>query len=285
MEGEDPHRRQYDHPNYPQSFTPSMRNPSVASGSGSNIYDGHTFIGAPRVNASERFRQAQALNQPTPTSIAMPVSGGQPQSISGYGYAAGSQYTGAHMQGNPLHYQPDYIQDSQRQQQYPGYTSQMLHQQVQPPSPYDNMPQYPSRQTAAIEGLPSQFGDSQYYNSGEPTSASIPAPMAQHHGSANYQPQLPYQSGSIDRSALSPTYASSMTGFPPAGLPVAEEQPTQSWEREFEEGLREINLIISNGTVGKAGPTLLDFSQWFLGKVSEFGTSLRCSTLCRSDMM
>ena len=271
MEGEDPHRRQYEHPNYSQSFTPNLRNPSVASGSGSNIYDGQSFIGAPRVNASERFRQAQALNQPTPTSIAMPASGGQPQGISGYGYAAGPQYTDTHMQGNPLQYQPDYIQDSQRQHQYPGYTSQMLQQQVQPPSPYDNMPQYPPRQSAAI---PSQFGVSPYYNSGESTSASIPAPiMSQHHGAANYQPQLPYQTSSIDRSALSPTYASSMTGFPPAALPVPEEQATQSWEREFEEGLQEINLSISNGTIGKAGPTLLEFSQWFLGKVSEFGTS------------
>lgn len=273
MEGEDPHRRQYEHPNYPQSFTPNIRNPSVATGSGSNLYDGHNFIGAPRVNPPERFRPAQALNQPIPTSIAMPASGGQPQGISGYGYAAGSQYTGTHMQGNPLHYQPDYVQEPQRQQLYPGYTSQLLHQQVQPPSPYDNMPQYPPRQSAAIEGSPSQFGVPQYFNSGESTSASIPAPMSQHPVAANYQHQLPYQSSSIDRAALSPTYASSVTGFPSAGLPVAEEQPAQSWERDFEEGLREINLNISNGTIGKAGPTLLEFSQWFLGKVSEFGTS------------
>lgn len=272
MEGEDPHRRQYEHPNYPPSFTPNSRNPSAASGSGSNMYGGHNFIGAPRVNAPERIRQDQALIQPTPTSIAMPASGGQPQGISGYGYAAGSPYTGTHVQGNPLHYQPDY---SQRQQQYPGYTSQNLHQQVQPQSPYDNMPQYPPRQSADIEGFQSQFSVPPYFDSGDSTSASIPAPIPQHHSAANYQPQLPYQSSAIDRSALSPTYASSMTGFPPAGLPVVEEQPAPSWEREFEEGLREINLNISNGTIGKAGPTLLEFSQWFLGKVSEFGTSLR----------
>lgn len=275
MEGEDPHRRQYERPSYPQGFVPNIRNQGVASGSGSNVYDGQSFRGAQRPGGSERFRQTPIMNQPTPTSIAMPASGGHPQGISNYGYGQGHQYTATHMQGNTLPYQPDYVQDPQRQQQYSGFTSQIAHtvpHQAQPQSSYDHMPQYQPRQSADIDVLTSPFGvPQQYYNPGDSTSASVPASMPQQYGTTNYQNQLPYQPSSIDRSALTQTYSSGMTEFPQAVPPVAEDSPTQSWQREYEERLRETNQHISNGSLTQAAPMLLELSQWFLGRISEFG--------------
>lgn len=274
MEGGDPHRRHYEHSDYPPGFVPNIRNQSVAGASGSDIYGVQNPRSTQRTGASDRFRQTQSLNQPTPTSMGISSSGGHPQALSSYGYGPGQQYTAHQMQGNTLQYQPDYMQDPQRQQQLSGYTTQMMHgvpQHVQPQSPYDNMPQYQPRQPAAIDLLSSQFGGSQYYNPGESTSASVPASMPQQYATANYQHQLPYQSSSISRSALPATYASEMTGFPQAEPPVADDQPTQSWEHEYEQRLREINEHISNGTLGEAAPMLLELSQWFLGRVNEFG--------------
>lgn len=273
MEGEDPHRRQYEHSSFPQGFMPNIRNQNVATGSGSNLYDAQNFRAGQRPIGSERFRQPQLMNQIPPTSMAMPASGGNSQGITGYGYGPGHQYTATHMQGNTLQYQPDYVQDPQRQQQYSGYTSQMAHgvtHQVQPQSPYDSMPQYQPRQSAAIDVSSSQFsGVPQYF--GESTSASVPASMPQQYGTTNYPNQLPYQSSSIDRSALPQTFASGMAGFPQAVPPVAEDPPTRSWEREYEERLRETNQHISEGSLAQAAPILLELSQWFLGRISEFG--------------
>ena len=270
MEGEDPHRRQYGHPSFPQGFVPNIRNQNVASGSGSNSYDAQNFRAGHRPIGSERFRQPQLMNQITPTSMAMPASGGNSQGITDYGYPPGNQYTATQMQGNTLQFQPDYSQDPQRQQQYSGFTSQMAHGVTHQPQSYGSMPPYQPRQSAAIDVSSSPFsGVPQYYQ--DSTSASVSASMPQQYGTTNYPNQLPYQSSSIDRSALPQTYASGMAGFSQAVPPVAEDPPTRSWELEYEERLRETNQHIGEGSLVEAAPMLLELSQWFLGRISEFG--------------
>lgn len=278
MEGDDPFRRQYEHPNYHQTFPPNMRSRSIADPSGTDIDDIQNIQDTPRSGPTQRFRQTQLLGQQTPTSIAMPAGGGQAQVSSGYGFGQGQYYTTTqHVQGNPLHYQPDYGQDPHRQQQFTGYTSQIMQsvpQQVQAQSSYDNLPQFQPRQSAALE-LSNQFSGTQYYNTSQSTSASVPASMPQQYASINYQPQTPYQPNpfmnrpSIPQQTLPPTPV--MAEVPQADPPEPEEQPTQTWEREFDDRIREINHHISDNRLSEAAPLLLELSQWLLGRVSEFG--------------
>ena len=278
MEGEDPYRRQYEHPNYHQTFPPNIQSRSIAGASGTDIDDIQNIQGTHRSGGIQRFRQTQLLDQQTPTSIAMPAGGGHAQVSSGYSFGQGQYYTTTqHEQGNALQYQHDYGQDPHRQQEFTGYTSQMMHnvpQQIQAQSSYDNLPQFHPRQSAAIE-LPNQFPTSQYYNTSQSPSASVPASMPQQYAPVNYQPQTPYQPSpllsrqNIPQQNFTPTPA--MAEVSQAEPPDPEEQPTQTWEREFDDRIRVINQHIADNRLSEAAPLLLELSQWLLGRVSEFG--------------
>ena len=276
MEGDDPHRRQYEHPNFHQAFPSNIRSGSIASGSGTDPFDIQNIQETQRSRATERFRQTQLLNQQTPTSIAMPAGGGHAQVLSGYGFGQGQHYTTTqHMQGNSLQYQPDYGQDPHRQQQFTGFTSQMMHsvpQQIQAQSPYDNLPQFQPRQSAALE-VSNQFSAPQYYSTGQSTSASVAASMPQQYAPVTFQPQTPYQPNPLLSRPSIPqqTFTPVMAELPQADPPEPEDQPTQSWEREFDDRIRVINHHISDNRLNAAAPLLLELSQWLLGRVSEFG--------------
>ena len=278
MEGDDPYRRQYEHPNYHQTFPPNMRSGSVAGASGTDIDDIQNIQEPQRSDVTQRFRPTQMLGQQTPTSIAMPAGGGHAQVSSGYGFGQGQYYTTPqHIQGNPLQYQPDYGQDPHRQPQFTGYTSQMIHsvpQQIQAQPSYDSLPQFQPRQSAAIE-LPNQFPASQYYNTSQSTSASVPASMPQQYAPVNYQAQTPYQANPLNRPSIpQQAFTPVMAEFSQAAQPdppEPEEQPAQSWEREYDDRIRVINHHISDNRLSEAAPLLLELSHWLLGRVSEFG--------------
>ena len=274
MEGEDPHRRQYEHANYPSGFAPNMRTQSIAGISGSEIYETPNIRGVQRAGASGRFRQAHMPDEQVPTSAAMSVTGAHAQGLGvyGFGQGQGQQYTATNMQGNSLPYQSQYVQDPQRQQQFSGYTSQMMPGVPQQVQSYEQLPHYPSRQSAAPGMLSSQFVEPHYYNPSDSTSASVPASMPQHYGPVNYQSQMQYQSTSMNRPEISPAYTSGMAEFSQAEPTEQDAQPGPTWEREFDSRLREINENISSGMLREAAPTLLDLSKWLLGRVNEFGT-------------
>ena len=278
MEGDDSQRRQYGQHDYQRELLPNFRRQNLTAAPGEAVYNIQEVRRGQRADVPERFGQAQMLGQHTPTSGSIAATGGSPQHLAGYGFPQGQQYQ---MQGNPIQFHQDYSQEPQRQQQFPNYTSQMAHsvpQHAQPQSPYDTMPQYQPRQTAAIEVLSPQFGvpQPQYYNPGDATSAPESASMSQHYASANFPQQVPYQSGTVERSVTSHPYQQSMAQYGQAETQPAEEpeqeeiQDVDDYER-YQGDLRQINQYISEGRLKEAGPLLLDLSAWLLGRVGQLG--------------
>lgn len=277
MEGEDSQRQQYGQHNYQRELLPNSRGQNPATVPGGTVYNIQDMRRRQRADATERFGQAQMLGQHTPTSGSISATGGSPQHMAGYAFLQGQQYQ---MQGNPIQFHQDYPQDPQRQQQFPNYTSQMAHnvpQHAQPQSPYDTMPQYQPRQSAAIEVLPTQFGVPPFYNPGDATSASGPTSLSQQYASANFPQQVPYQSGTVDRSVMSNPYQQTMAEYSQAQAQPSEDQPEQEeiqdiddYER-YQGDLRQINQDISEGKLNEAGPRLLELSRWLLGHVGQLG--------------
>ena len=279
MEGDDQQRRQYEQPNYPQrGFVPDLRPGAQAS----NISEVHDIRDTAGTDGSDRFRQSQLLAARTPTSAPLTVSGGNPQLLGSFGYAQGQQYATPQMQGNTLQYQGDYSQDPQRQQQYPQYASQLMYsvpQQVQPQSPYDTVPQFQPRQSAAIEVLSTQFGVPQYYNPGEATSAPGPATIAQQYAPSQFQHPIQYQpSASQGRSSLQPTYPTGMADFSQPSAPDVEQQNPEATKydqaySQYQEALKQTFENTRAGRLEEAGASLLEISEWLLGHAAELGMS------------
>ena len=260
MEG-DEQRRQYDQQNFSRGFVPDLRSNSTGG------------------NASERLRQSQMLASRTPVS----TPGQTSQDLGGFAYHQGQQYTPPQMQGSSIQYAADYGQDPQRQQHFPQYTSQMMYnvsQQPQPQSPYDPVPQYQPRQTAALEVLSTQFGVPQYYHSGEPTSTPGQVGTPQQYPSTTFQQPLTYQTpGSVGRSTLSTSFPTGMADYPQGPPPDAVEQSEEddsSYDKaynDYQTALRKTFENTSKGMLEKAGESLLEISEWLLGHASELGTS------------
>ena len=276
MEGDDQQRRQYEQPTYPQrGFVPDLR----PGAQGSNVSEVHDLRDA-GTDGSDRFRQPQLLAARTPTSAPLTVSGGNPQLLGGFGYTQGQQYATPQMQGNPLQYQSDFSPDHQRQQQYPQYASQMMYsvpQQVQPQSPYDTVPQYQPRQSAAIEVLSTQFGVPQYYNPGEPTSAPGPATIAQQYAPSQFQQPIQYQPSTPQgRSSLQPTYPAGMADFSQPSAPDADQQNPEATKydqayNQYQEALKQTFENTRAGRLEEAGASLLEISEWLLGHAADLG--------------
>lgn len=277
MEGDEHQRRQYEQPNYPRNFVPDLR-----GASGSGIPDVLDPRAGPGDNVTERLRQSTLIAARTPTAASITPSGGTPQDLAGYGYPPGQQYATPQMQGTSLQYNPDYAQDAQRQQQqFPHYTSQIMYNvspQTQQQSPYETVPQYPPRQTAALEVLSNQFGVPQYYVTGETTSAPVPASMAQQYTPAQFQQPLPYQpQASITQSSLTSTYTPGMAEFSQpttAEVSEPEDQDTSTFDRlhgEYQEALKRTFESTCAGRLVEAGRSLLEISEWLLGHAGELG--------------
>ena len=249
---------------------------------------GHPQRGAMTGNTSERVRQSQMPSTRSPTSV--PSTGiGSLQGMSGYAYPQG-QYT-QQLSGSSLQYQPEYSPDSQRQPQFSQYPSNMIYNipQAQQQSQYDPVQQYQPRQSAAIEALSTQFGVSQYYSPGEPTSAPGPAAIPQQYAAAQFQQQIPYQqSASVGRSGLPSSYSSGMTEYPqPSDSGVLEQQDLapeggayEDAYNQYQDALRETFENTRAGKMIEAGQSLLKISDWLLGHAVELGNTTRQPRIC-----
>ena len=277
MEGDEHQRRQYEQPSYPRGYAPDPR-----AGSAGNIPDALDPRAGSGDHVSERLRQSQMIAARTPSAASITPGGGTPQDLGGYGYPAGQQYATSQMQGTSLQYSPDYTPDAQRQQSHFNYTSHMMYH-VPPPtqqqSPYDTVPQYQPRQTAALEVLSTQFGVPPYYTA-ETTSAPAPASIAQQYTPAQYHPPLQYQPQvSIAQSTIPSTYTAGMADFAPPNAPeVAEQQDPEepSFDQlhgEYQEEIKRTFESIRAGRLAEAGRSLLEISEWLLGHASELGRS------------
>ncbi|KAL9605789.1 MAG: hypothetical protein Q9179_001022 [Wetmoreana sp. 5 TL-2023] len=264
MEGDEHQRRQYEHQQYSRGFGSSFR-PNVPEG-----------------NASERLRQAQMMTGRSPASTSVvSATGAHPQELGSFGYPQGPQYPPGQVQGSSLQFPVDYDQDAQRAQNFPSYASQMVYnvpQQPPPRSPYDAVPQYPPRQSAAIEVLTNQFGvPTQYYHQNEPMGASGQASPHQQYASSQYQQAISYQTAGIGRNTMSSSYPTGIPEFPQASAPEAveqQEQPSTSHDEEYNQYQQALKQTFENASKGRlveAGQSLLEISEWLLGHAKELG--------------
>jgi len=263
MEGEDPHRRQYDQSGYPSSRGYGQ----VPRGGGSD--------------ASDRFRQPQISSLRSPTSGPRTSTAGQSQGITGYGYTQGQQQYAPQLQDAALQYQAEFTQDPQRAQQYTQYSSNLMYnmpQQTPQQSPYEPVQQFQPRQTAAVEVLSTQFGVPQYYPTGDPTSA--PGPMAQQYATAPFQQQITYQQPAhTGRAALPPAYPTGMAEYVQPNVPEVLEQQEPAPDaggydaayRRYVEKLRATFQDVKEGRLVEAGQGLLEISEFLLGQAVELG--------------
>ncbi len=263
MEGDDQQRRQNDQSGY------------AARGFGQNTAQQQSGG-----SASDRYRQPLALASRDPTSIPSGGRSGNVQGYGSYGYAEQSQFGAPSLPSNSMQYQTDYPQHPQRQpqQQFPQYGSGLLYsvQQAPPQSPYEGVPQYQPRQSAAIEVLSTQFGVPQYFAPNEPTSAPGPA-VPQPYAPTQF---LTYpQQSSIGRSSLGQTYATGMAEFAQPGAPEVLEQQELAQEpssyddayNQYQNALRQTFENTRGGRLVEAGHSLLEISAWLLGHAVELG--------------
>ncbi|KAI4095557.1 MAG: hypothetical protein LQ348_001091 [Seirophora lacunosa] len=258
MEGDEQQRRQYEHQQYASGYPQTFR---------SSVRESHV---------SERLGHAQLMTGRSPSSASVgSITGAHGQDMGNYGYPQGHQYPPSQVQ-----YPTDYHQDLQRSQNFPQYTSQMAYnvpQQSHPRSPYDAMPQYQPRQSAAIDALPSQFGVHQYYQGGESMSASAQASPAQHYAPSHFQQPLRYQATGIGHSTAPLAYSTAMAEYPQSGTHDVAEQvaPGRSSHEEgynrYEERLRQVFEKTSKGQLAEAAQALLDNSEWLLVNVKDLG--------------
>ena len=267
MEGEDPHRRQYDPSGY-------------ASGRG---FSQITRAGSGN-EATDRFRQAQISATRSSPAGPRTSAGGQSQGIAGYGYTQGQQQYAPQLQDTSLQYQPDFTQDPQRAQQYAQYPPHLMYnipQQATPPSPYDPVQQFQPlqpRQSAAVEVLSTQFGVPQYYPAADPTSA--PGQMAQQYAPAPFPQQMAYQQPTqAARAVVSTGYTASIADYVQPSAPEMPEQQESAQDangydaayRRYIERLRGTFKDVQEGRIIQAGQCLLELSEFLLGQAVELG--------------
>ena len=265
MEGEDPHRRQYD----PLGYASGRGFSQITRGGSGN-------------EATDRFRQAQISATRSPTSGPRTSAGGQSQGIAGYGYTQGQQQYAPQLQDTSLQYQPDFTQDPQRAQQYAQYPSHLMYnipQQPPPPSPYDPVSHFQPRQSAAVEVLSTQFGVPQYYPAADATSA--PGQISQQYAPAPFPQQMAYQQPTQAVRAVAPTgYTAGIADYVQPSAPEVPEQQDATQDangydaayRRYIERLRGTFRDVQEGRIIQAGQCLLELSEFLLGQAVELGT-------------
>ena len=279
MEGDEQRRRQYEQQTYPRGYVPAYGGHGVSAPNVQNLR------GVPGGGGPDRFRQAQPLTTRPSASAPLSAGAGSPQELGSYEYTPIQQYSASQMHGPQFQYQPEFLQDPQRQRQLPQYTSQVMYnvpQQAQPQSPYDAVNQYQSRQSAA-QVLGSQFGATQYYSPGQGTNVSGAAAMPQQYSSTPYSSSVQYASAaSLGRSTLAPSYSTIGQDFDPnieaaaASEPPEEESDTfaAAYDR-YRRNVEIVNDHTSTGHLIEAGESLREVSHW----LSENVDALREVTL------
>ncbi|KAL8764259.1 MAG: hypothetical protein Q9184_000228 [Pyrenodesmia sp. 2 TL-2023] len=266
MDDDEQQRRQYEQyaPGYPQHFRPNVRESSAA----------------------ERLGQSQMITGRSPASASVAsITGVHTPDVGSYGYPQGHQYPPAQVHSSSLQFPTDYNQDLQRSH-FPQYTSQMgynVSQQRQPRSPYDAMPQYQPRQSAAIEVLSNQFGVPQYFHTAESVGGSAQTSPAQQYTPSHFQQPLPYQAPGLDRPSIPEAYPAGMAEYADSGAQQVAEQgepQTSSQDDEhndrFPAAIRQVFRDTSEGRLVEATQSLLEISDWLLVHAQELGNDLRC---------
>ncbi|KAL2067845.1 hypothetical protein VTL71DRAFT_15943 [Oculimacula yallundae] len=212
----------------------------------------------------------------------------------GRGPAGASAYSGYYpesaapfptaLPSNTLQYQPAYAQDQRQQQNFTGYTPDILYnvgQQATQNTAYDPTSQFQARQPTAnpmIIDVPPQNG---YFQ--EPNNTPGP-PSLQHHASSGSPAVYPQHNSPADRSAplLHQGYPNMTMGTMNQNAPDMMEQDDfqsqgQGMEKAYttyQTALKQIFQDIIEGHLSAAGDSLLQVSDWLLTHVGDLGLTV-----------
>jgi hypothetical protein len=183
------------------------------------------------------------------------------------------------------------------------YESAMLYgfgQQGPAPGPFEVVPQYPPRHSAAIEALSNQFAVPQYFAPEEPSQTGVPVGLSPY-----LNAQMPYnQPGPMARPSTMQPFPANMTDFTPIG-PTSRLDPPQHPHQQQPEGSSEPQQAVavddsSNldeayaqyrralrstfddtraGRLVEASRSLLEISEWLVANARDLGRfgSFPCS--------
>ena len=277
MEGDEQRRRHYERTSFTRGYVPD------AGARPGNTTSVQNVRGSQREGA-DRFRQGQLMTSRPPTTATMGANAST-QDITSFAYPNPQQYASPQVQGqgSSFQYQPEYAQDPQRQQPYPQqYNPQLMYgvpqPQAPPQSPYDAVPQFQPRQSAAVEVLSNQFGVPQYFTPGAGGNTTAPPAVPPQYPSAQYQQPIQYPPASgLDRSTLASTYPGMDPEFPQS----SEAEPSEIQQRppdqydvfysQYQRALRVTNENAARGRLVEAGESLLEISEWLLGNAEGLG--------------
>lgn len=189
-----------------------------------------------------------------------------------------------------------------------------LNQQSQTPAPYNVVPPYQARQSAAIEALSSQFAVPQYFPSSEPTGTGV-HPVVSPYLASHEQSAAAYnQPAANGCSSTTQPFTTTMAEFTPIGTAGHLEQQQQQQQSQqspasahqqqkqqqqqpipkatsveeaygqFQHALMEIFDRIRAGRLSDASHTLLEISGWLVTNAHELGI-LRDDQLVYSDRL
>ena len=265
---------------------------------------GRRSVARPVAGATDRFRQSTL--QPTrgdPSDLSHATGRARMPTYADYGYTD-TPFQGGSLQPEELQpYVPDFarqqqtLREQQRQQQvqqqFASYEPEMVYHLNQPGhAPYEVVPPYPARQSAAIEALSSQFAVPQYFSPTEPTGTGVPAVVSPY-----LTPQLPSgvynQPGPIGRSSTAQHFPATMTDFTTVAATARLEQQSPPQQQhhmaaasecmnlnlgeaynQFEQALRGTFDHSRSGRLVEANRSLLEISEWLVANARELGKSV-----------
>lgn len=170
---------------------------------------------------------------------------------------------------------------SRRREQFVPYESAMLYgfgQQGPAQGPFEAVPQYPTRQSAAIEALSNSFAVPQYF-------APEDAPAGVHGLSSYLNAGVPYnQPGPMPRSSTSQPFPA-MSDFSPIGQgrldpPLGQDDgprqdfPEQSVDEAFAQYQQALRGTFDHTRAGRlvdASRSLLEISEWLVTNARDLG--------------
>ncbi|KAJ5109815.1 hypothetical protein N7532_002460 [Penicillium argentinense] len=232
-----------------------------------------------------------------PTGLSQPPE--RAQMSYDYGYT-GSSFAGGSLQGNEVQsYPPEFARPrqtpstSQQRRRAPEmppfvpYEPAMLYgfgQQGPAQGPFEVVPQYPTRQSAAIEALSNQFPVPQYFTPEEPSGTGVP-------GLSPYlNAQLPYnQPGPMARPSTTQPFPATMTDFTPIGpaaagrldppqqqtdspqQPVADPSNLDEAYTQYRRALHSTFDHARAGRLVEASRSLLEISEWLVTNARDLG--------------
>ncbi|KAL2855471.1 hypothetical protein BJY01DRAFT_2485 [Aspergillus pseudoustus] len=252
---------------------------------------------APRSSGSstgDRFRQAGY--QPTRGDPSQATGRQRMPAYMDYGYTDSSTFQGGALQDELQPYTPALRDPQQRQQPFHSYESEIVYnlgQQGPTQTPYEVVPPYPSRQSAALDSLSGQFAVSQYFAPNEPSGAGLATTYL-----APGISMSPYnQPGPIGRSSATHAFSANMADMTLVGAagqqqpsshsqPQTLSEPSPSAEplRQFQRALRGTIDHTRAGRLVDASRSLLDISEWLVVSARELGI-LRDDQMLHSDRL